>query len=328
MLIPHLREMQDALLAWHDEHGMHAPWRVSGDPYQTMVAAVMAQQTQMSRVLVAYDRFIAAFPTIDALAAASAGDVLRAWAGMGYNSRALRLHNAAKDVVAQGWPRDAASLTAISGIGPFTAAIIASFAFGEPAACVDTNVRRVLGRISGDESIDGKRLQTLADASLAVDEPARWNQALMDYGARVCVVRPRCGECVIARWCASSRNVASTPLTLVADERAPYRASGQDIAARPRTQSTKEPPAAGRAARRSSITKKAPPFERSARYYRGRIIDALRALPVGETIALDELASCISAQPPPTADQLEALVTALARDGLITSAAGRFSLPD
>ena len=189
---------------------MHAPWRESGDPYEVLVAAVMAQQTQMSRVMPSYERFVAAFPTVESLAEASAGDVIRVWAGMGYNQRAIRLHRAARTIVDGGWPHDAASLAQIDGIGPFTAAIIASFAFSQPAACVDTNVRRVLGRLVGDETVDGKRLQSLADGMLAVREPARWNQAVMDYGARVCTVRPKCGECVVARWCPSRRDQPAT----------------------------------------------------------------------------------------------------------------------
>ncbi|HEY8172756.1 MAG TPA: A/G-specific adenine glycosylase, partial [Dehalococcoidia bacterium] len=199
--IGNLREVQQALLAWHAEHGLRAPWRASGDPYECLVAAMMAQQTQMSRVMPSYERFVAAFPTLEALATASAGDVIRVWEGMGYNTRAVRLHRAARAIYASGWPRDAASLAKIDGIGPFTAAIIASFAFGETAACVDTNVRRVLGRLAGDDGIDGAPLQQLADASCPGEDAARWNQAVMDYGARVCVARPKCGECVVAEWC-------------------------------------------------------------------------------------------------------------------------------
>ena len=146
--------------------GMPAPWRESGDPYEALVAAVMAQQTQMSRVMPSYERFVAAFPTIEALAAASLGDVIRVWKGMGYNQRAVRLHRAAQTIAEHGWPRDAVSLAKIDGIGPFTAAIITSFAFNEAAACVDTNVVRVLTRLAGNDTLRGKRLQDLADACM------------------------------------------------------------------------------------------------------------------------------------------------------------------
>ena len=301
--IASLPDVQAALLAWHRQHGMHAPWRESGDPYHVLVAAVMAQQTQMARVLPAYARFLAAFPTVEALAAASAADVIRAWAGMGYNQRAVRLHRAARQIAASGWPRTADELARIDGIGPFTAAIIASFAFGEPAACVDTNVRRVLGRLAGDESIDGRRLQLLADAAMSRRAPARWNQALMDYGARVCTVRPRCGECVVAAWCPSRERYAR-PATRVAEERATYPA---------------KPPS--KSPRR--------PFEESARYYRGRIVDVLRQLPPGTTVRIDELPRLIAnGRAAPSAAATRELVAALERAGLATVRDGAASLPE
>ena len=287
--------VQDALLAWHHDHGMHAPWRESADPYQALVAAVMAQQTQMSRVVPAYERFVAAFPTIESLAAASRGDVIRVWVGMGYNQRAVRLHNAARAIAASGWPRDAASLAEIDGIGPFTAAIIASFAFAAPAACVDTNVRRVLGRIIGDEAINGRRLQALADSWLVTDQPARWNQALMDYGARVCTSRPKCDECVVARWCASRERYVTAPLSLVAEERVVYEA-------RPRR-----------------VKKPHPRFEDTARYARGRIVDALRALAPGESVSVGELRTTIvNGSGPIDASVFDGYIDALERAGLLS----------
>ncbi len=296
-----LRHVQRALLAWHRKQGMQAPWRESGDPYEVLVAAVMAQQTQMSRVMLSYARFVAAFPTVESLAAASAGEVIRVWAGMGYNQRAIRLHRAARTIAAQGWPPDAATLLQIDGIGPFTAAVIASFAFRQPAACVDTNVRRVLGRLCGDESIDGRRLQALADASLAARHPARWNQAVMDYGARVCTVRPKCGECVVARWCPSRRE-ASRGLK-VPDAPAPYSA---------------DPPAKGPQAK----------FEGSARWWRGRIVDALRALPAGESIGTAELRRVLAnGRAAPGTEELHVLLAALERHGLVALRRGRVALP-
>ncbi len=301
--IDELPRVRRALLAWHRRNGLRAPWRESGDPYHALVAAVMAQQTQMSRVMPSYERFIAAFPTVDTLAEASPAEVIRAWAGMGYNQRAVRLHRAARQIKASGWPHRAEELARIDGIGPFTAAIISSFAFGEPAACVDTNVRRVLGRLAGDESIDGRQLQALADAAMSRRAPARWNQALMDYGARVCIVRPRCRECVVAAWC-PSRERYRQPETRVAEERATYTA--------------KPPPA-----------RRQPPFEESARYYRGRIIDVLRDLPPGATVRIDELPRLIAnGRAAPSAAVTRELVAALERAGLATVRAGAASLPE
>lgn len=301
--IDQLPRVRRALLDWHRRHGLRAPWRESGDPYHALVAAVMAQQTQMSRVMPSYERFIATFPTVDALASASPAEVIRAWAGMGYNQRAVRLHRAARQIAASGWPREADELARIDGIGPFTAAIISSFAFGEPAACVDTNVRRVLGRLAGDESIDGRPLQLLADAAMSRRAPARWNQALMDYGARVCTTRPRCGECVVAEWC-PSRSRYAEPATRVADERSTY------------------------AARRAPKPPQTP-FEDSPRYYRGRIIDVLRDLPPGETVRIDDLPRLIAngrAAPSPAATR--ELLHALERAGLAIVRDGAASLPE
>jgi A/G-specific adenine glycosylase len=289
-----LVHVQRALLAWHRENGLRAPWRESRDPYHVLVAAVMAQQTQMSRVMPAYERFLTSFPTIDALAAASTAGVIRAWAGMGYNQRALRLQRAARTAVADGWPHNAAALVKIEGIGPFTAAIIASFAFGEPAACVDTNVRRVLGRLAGDPAIGAGALQRLADRSLAVKDPARWNQAVMDYGARVCTPRPKCEVCVVAEWCAWHASNSDAPaLPMVAEERASYVA---------------------KPARRSTT---AAADDGARRYYRGRTIDVLRGLPAGKRIEVGAIAALLGDRhPTPTPAEMRALVDGLVRDGL------------
>jgi A/G-specific adenine glycosylase len=300
-----LPRVQAALLEWHGREGLRAPWRESRDPYQSLVAAVMAQQTQMSRVLLCYERFLAVFPTVESLALATPGEVIRAWKGMGYNQRAVRLHRAAKTIVAQGWPRTAKELERIDGIGPFTAAIVASFAFGEPAACVDTNVVRVLARLSGDETLRGKRLQQLADAVLPRSEPARWNQAMMDYGARVCGTRPKCGECVIARWCASRDYLSSetavpqrTMLPKVAERRAAYKA-------------------------------KAARFEETPRYFRGRIIDVLRELPPGEAVALPRLGKLIaSGSGTPATVDVSRWVGSLEAAGLVVRRGRGIALPD
>jgi A/G-specific adenine glycosylase len=298
-----LKQVQRALLAWHEGNGLRAPWRESRDPYHCLVAAVMAQQTQMSRVMPSYETFVAAFPTIDALAAASLGDVIRVWAGMGYNQRAVRLHRAARTIAAQGWPEDAASLARIDGIGPFTAAIIASFAFGQTAACVDTNVQRVLGRLAGDEDMTASALQRLADASIPPGAPAQWNQTVMDYGARVCTPRPKCGECLVARWCASRERFAAP--RAAADPRAVAEQ-------RPRYRTRRQQPA----------------YEGSPRWYRGRIIDALRELPPGRTITIAALAKRIANGAAPDAAMAADLVEQLQREHLAIKRSRGVSLPD
>jgi len=162
----------------------------------------MAQQTQLARVIAFYERWIERWPTAAALAAASPADVLGAWVGLGYNRRALRLREAAAIVARDGWPRDAAGLRALPGVGAYTAAAVASFAFGERVAAVDTNVRRVAARL-------GEHPQALLPARRHED----WNQAAMELGAVFCTARvPRCEPCPAGPWCASRGCVVTAPL--------------------------------------------------------------------------------------------------------------------
>ncbi len=296
-----LPALRRSLLAWHRRHGLSAPWRVSGDPYQVLVAATMAQQTQMSRVLPKFDEFLSVFPTVEALAKASTGRVLRVWGGLGYNLRAVRLQRAARRIVREGgFPRTAAELERIEGIGPFTAAIIASFAFGEPVAAIDTNVRRVLARLlAGDAEgrLPDSNLRPAAEALLSRRAPARWNQAMMDLGARVCTARePRCDICPLARWCRARTAFGARGQPRIADRKAGYRAQ--------------------------------PAFKGSRRYYRGRIVQALRDLPSGAAMTPVELLARL-----PGGDRLDGasfrdLIEALRRDGLVrVGARGRLRLP-
>ena len=174
--------MEGLLLAWFQEKGRDLPWRHTRDPYAILVSEVMLQQTQVERVVPRYARFMKRWPSVESLAAAGAGEVIVEWQGLGYNRRALNLHRAACAVAAQGWPDD---LTELPGVGRYTAAAIANFAFGRDVLPVDTNVRRVLERTGAE-----------FDASCA--------QALFDLGAGVCLARiPRCGECPLADACPS-----------------------------------------------------------------------------------------------------------------------------
>jgi A/G-specific adenine glycosylase len=178
-----------ALLTWYAAVARPLPWRETTDPYAILVSEVMLQQTQAARVVPYYERFLATFPTARALAEADPADVLRLWSGLGYNRRALNLQRAAAHVAEHGWPPDARGLQELPGVGPYTAAAVASFAFGEHVATVDTNWRRVVGRHGSEPA-----------PSPAV------NQAMMELGATVCTARaPACGTCPVTHGCAAAR---------------------------------------------------------------------------------------------------------------------------
>ena len=190
-----------ALLDWYARARRPLPWRSTRDPYALLVSEVMLQQTQAARVVPYYTAFLERFPDPAALAAAPSREVLAAWSGLGYNRRAPALQAAARIVAERGWPAD---LTQLPGVGPYTAAAVASFAFGAQVAAVDTNVRRVVARvhlgIEGHEA-PANGVSALADAWLDRDDPATWNQAVMDLGREVCRPNPRCHVCPLARVC-------------------------------------------------------------------------------------------------------------------------------
>lgn len=162
----------------------------------------MSQQTQLSRVVTAWHSFVTRFPEPSDLAEAEVAELIELWAGLGYHRRALSLRRAAAVIVENGWPTTADGLRELPGVGPYTAAAVACFAFGEPLPAVDTNLRRVLSRWSG-EPLAGRRLDEAARQAIDADEPESWNQAVMDLGATVCrPVDPRCETCPVSHWCA------------------------------------------------------------------------------------------------------------------------------
>jgi A/G-specific adenine glycosylase len=192
-----LDTLRAALLRWYARERRDLPWRRTSDPYAILVSEVMLQQTQVARVVPHYLEWLERWPTAAALAGASRAEVLAAWVGLGYNRRALALHAAATAVARDGWPAD---LRALPGVGPYTAAAVASFAFGAHVAAVDTNARRVAERLGRGSP----------DALLAPGRAAEWNQAAMELGAKVCTARtPRCGDCPVAPWCRSAGRPAS-----------------------------------------------------------------------------------------------------------------------
>ena len=199
-------DARTAILEWYDARGRSLPFRGDGDPYAILVSEVMAQQTQISRVSAHWSPFMATFPTVERLAAAPTADVLRAWRGLGYNRRALNLQRAARTIVSEHGgqvPHEVAALQRLPGIGPYTARAVAALAFGQAVGPVDTNVRRVLGRLTGSHAT-GVGLQRIADAIVPAERPADWTHALMDLGATVCrPAAPRCAECPASTWCRS-----------------------------------------------------------------------------------------------------------------------------
>jgi A/G-specific adenine glycosylase len=197
-----------ALLAWYRPRPHDYPWRSAHpDPYAVLVSEVMLQQTQAARVAPAYRAFLERFPDVRALSSAARAELLRAWGGLGYPRRALALREAARTIVRDHdgrVPSDPSELRALPGVGPYTAAAVASIAFGVPVAAVDTNVRRVTARVvhgTGPEGIAPRQLQAEADAMVDPASPGEWNQALMDLGRFVCRPVPRCGECPLASGC-------------------------------------------------------------------------------------------------------------------------------
>jgi A/G-specific adenine glycosylase len=247
--------LQDAILAWYGTRGRKLPFRGSADPYAVLVSEAMAQQTQAARAGDAWTAFIARFPTVDALADATPADVLRAWQGLGYNRRALNLWRAARRIVDEHGgrvPADLIELEALPGVGPYTARAVAAIAFGLPVGAVDTNVRRVLGRIvAGDAMLTPAAMQVLADGAVPPGRAGEWTHALMDIGATVCRPRsPDCGACPARPWCAYARSPATAPAR---------RAAGEAAA----------------------------PFESTSRWLRGRILDRLRIASDGEWVVVD-----------------------------------------
>jgi A/G-specific adenine glycosylase len=293
-----LGRIRTLLLDWYDEHEQPFPWRNAQDPYLALVAAVCAQQTQISRVIQIYERWVAAFPTVEAAATASRAEILRVWDRAGYPRRAVNLHEASRICLAEHngrLPRDPDQLLALPGVGPFTAAIVLGFGFGDDMPAVDTNIIRVIGRlICGhlQPATETPRalIDELAARLLRPGTAARWNPTLMDYGGRVCTPRPHCDECVVAHLC------AARPRFLAGETAAPVRAQGR--------------------------------FQDSDRDWRGRLMQSLRdhhttdnTPPLRTTTLINSLT-----KDPATRKRLRRLLATLVADGLATTNANRTAL--
>jgi len=206
-----VRKFQGALLSWFAEKGRDLPWRQTRDPYRILVSEVMLQQTQVERVLQYYRRFLREYPTVQDLAAARPAAVRESWDGLGYYARARNLYATAGTIVRKykgKFPRRLEELQDLPGVGRYTAGAVASFAYGQPAPILDTNVRRVLGRVfvlrrGSTPTATERRLWKLAEAVIPDGGAWRMNQALMDFGAMVCTARnPKCSNCPVGSLCA------------------------------------------------------------------------------------------------------------------------------
>ena len=253
---PPLKPVQRALLDWSERTRRDLPWRRTRDPWAVLVSELMLQQTQVARVVPKYQAFLDSFPTPAACAAASPAEVVRLWAGLGYNRRALNLHRAAQACVEKHGgrlPQTIDELRALPGIGPYTARAVLAFSANADVGVLDTNAARVTARLAGHR-LNAKDAQAAADAAVPTGAGWAWNQAILDLGATVCTKRvARCDACPLATHCAW--HVAGHP--------EPDPAEGS----------------AGTSGRQSV-------FEGSDRQGRGRLVDALRVGPVrGEDLA-------------------------------------------
>jgi A/G-specific adenine glycosylase len=244
------------LLRWYRPRREVYPWRVRPEPYRVLVSEFMLQQTQVSRVVPAYRRFLKRFPTVGALARATRGEVIREWQGLGYNRRAVALSETARAIVrdhAGHVPPDPEVLIFFPGVGPYTAAAVASLAYGKAVPAVDANARRIVARAhlgAEADEVSPRTIEELAAQWLDRRDPAGWNQALMDLGREVCRATPRCSICPLADGCR-------------------FRARGRSP---------------GEPVRRQK------PFAGSFRQLRGRVIEVLRERPA----TLESLAKAAS----------------------------------
>ncbi|MGM9663007.1 MAG: A/G-specific adenine glycosylase [Oscillospiraceae bacterium] len=225
-----LRRLTEPLLGWYDENRRILPWREEVSPYRTWVSEIMLQQTRVAAVLPYFERFMAAFPTVEALAGAEEERLLKLWEGLGYYSRARNLQKAAKLIVERyggELPRRYEELIALPGIGDYTAGAILSIACGEPVPAVDGNVLRIVARVTGDEGdvLDAavrRRSRAWVAECMSRERPGAYSQALMDLGATVCLAagEPLCASCPGRELCAAYEQGRTRTLPVRAKKKA------------------------------------------------------------------------------------------------------------
>ncbi|GAC1306948.1 MAG: A/G-specific adenine glycosylase [Vulcanimicrobiaceae bacterium] len=303
-----VRPIATALSHWFERHGRSSlPWRTDRAAYRVVVAEFMLQQTQVDRVVPLFEAFVGRWPSFAPLADASQADVVRAWAGLGYNSRAIRLHRLARTVrehYGGHLPEDEATLRSLPGIGAYTARAIRAFAFDADVVALDTNIRRIVHRthfgLEWPPLASVPELDSVASALVPRGGGYAFNSALMDLGATLCSARaPKCLLCPLQASCAAAP-IDAGALARAAARYAPVR-----------------PPQARL------------PFEATTRYVRGRVIERLRALGPGEAITLPTLARELDAQLVPAHREpaaFAAIVAGLERDGFVERTADRIRL--
>ncbi len=293
--------LHEAVARWYRANARDLPWRRTRDPYAVLVSEVMLQQTQVERVVPRYLAFLDEFPTLGSLAEAAPSSVIRLWAGMGYNSRAVRLHRLAREVVERyggKLPETVDELRRLPGVGPYTAAAVVCFAYGADEPVLDTNIYRVLSRVThGAQAPPRSALHPLAADLLprgGATSASEWHQGLMDIGATICTAaRPRCMLCPLRELCAAAPLLQAGSDRRLAEASVPY------------------------SPRQSK-------FEGSVRYYRGRIVDFLRERPDDAGGALVEELALLAGDAPVGVDEL---LAALERDGLVVREGARIRLP-
>jgi A/G-specific adenine glycosylase len=290
------------LLCWYDKHGRDLPWRHTRDPYRILVSEIMLQQTQVSRGLIFYERWLAVFPDFPTLAKASNADVIRMWSGLGYNRRALALRDVAKQVVEGGTPSTAQEWLALKGIGPYTSAAICAFAFKQRIIPIDTNIRRVLGRLlfgvtypqpNVDDNIRRAINKILPKRGRYYDVP----QALFDLATLVCTKTPSCATCPLRATCPASAKFLSGRV------RIPKQSIKKSIESRHRDKPYPD------------------------RIYRGRILALVTKT---KHVTIRTVGATIDPSYDPTLDHswLLAMIARLTKDGLISRTKNAITLPE
>jgi A/G-specific adenine glycosylase len=273
------------VLAWGHRNLRDLPWRATRDPWRVLVAEVMLQQTQVARVLPAWQRFLARYPDASSCAAAPLAEVLGLWTGLGYPRRARHLHLAAGEIHRLGGvPDTLVGLLALPGVGSYTARAVLTFAFERDVAVVDTNIARLHARLQG-RPLRAREVQELADASVPAGDGWRWNQVVMDLGATVCTARdPSCATCPVRPWCRWAAGGRPDP-----------------------------DPSAGSA----GVSGRQAPFEGSDRQGRGRLLRAVLRAPVTP----DDLAGVMGWPDQP--ERARRVADGLVADGLVVREPGR-----